>query len=218
MDLNDDRLHPLTVAQPVCAYNSPLPNPLPKTTHFQYADHVQEQVRGREPPSPLKSDRRLRSLAPLHADLRRPASGAQLGRARRTRPRPRLAHVGAHDALAPFRLRHHAGRFPERALHAVRRPLLPRRHLGELDGHDRLEADRIRARALRQRLSPRAPRPRDDLRRRLLGDLLHGLHLTGLDKMLPGAERAESQGVVLRVPEGSDKVVEPLPVETRKAE
>lgn len=45
------------------------------------------------------------------------------------------------------------------------------------------------------------------------------IQLTGLDKMLPGAERAESQGVVLRVPEGSDKVVvEPLPVETRKAE
>ena len=44
------------------------------------------------------------------------------------------------------------------------------------------------------------------------------IQLTGLDKMLPGAERAESQGVVLRVPEGSDKVVvEPLPVETRKA-
>lgn len=45
------------------------------------------------------------------------------------------------------------------------------------------------------------------------------IQLTGLDKMLPGAERVESQGVVLRVPEGSDKVVvEPLPIETKKAE
>ncbi len=46
-----------------------------------------------------------------------------------------------------------------------------------------------------------------------------GIQLTGLDKMLPGADRAESQGVVLRIPEGSDKVVvEPLPAETKKAE
>ena len=45
------------------------------------------------------------------------------------------------------------------------------------------------------------------------------IQLTGLDKMLPGAGVAESRGVVLRVPEGSDKVVvEPIPAETKKAE
>lgn len=37
------------------------------------------------------------------------------------------------------------------------------------------EADRLRARTLRQRLPPGAPRPGHDLRGRLLGDLFHGL-------------------------------------------
>ena len=208
MDLNDDRLHPLTVAQPVCAYNSPLPNPLPQTTHFQYADHVQEQVRGREPPCPLQSDRRLRSRAPLH------------DRARASRLWVRttlwllfvfviMQAVFQNEPFMQF-----GGLYFLVVTWASWMVTTGWKQIGyvrELFGSDY---------------------PRERLGRVTIFaggcwviysmvsiSIAMAIQLTGLDKMLPGAERAESQGVVLRVPEGSDKAgVEPLPVETRKAE
>ena len=187
MDLNDDRLHPLTVAQPVCAYNSPLPNPLPQTTHFQYADHVQEQVRGRARASRMWVRTTLWLLfvfVIMQAVFQN---------------EPFMQFGGLYFLVVTW------------ASWMVTTGWKQIGYVRELFGSDY---------------------PRERLGRVTIFaggcwviysmvsiSIAMAIQLTGLDKMLPGAERAESQGVVLRVPEGSDKVVvEPLPVETRKAE
>ena len=113
MDLNAE-VTPAERRQPVCAYTLHFRNPLPKTTDFQYAS-MSKNKSGAAVPRPHIRRPRLRSRAPLHADLRRPLQARNwdaLGE--------QAATVGAHLRLL-FVFVIMQAVLPERALHAVRR-------------------------------------------------------------------------------------------------